>query len=38
MEIFWTSYSVVSVKPIQHNMRYLGWSSRGKKTLMSQDS
>ena len=29
-KIFWISCSVISVKPIQHNMRYLGWSCHGK--------
>ena len=28
----------VSVKFIQHGMRYLGWSNHGKKSLMTQDS
>ena len=28
----------VSVKFIQHDMRYLGWSNHGKKSLMNQDS
>ena len=31
------SYSVISVKPIQHSMRYLDWSNHGKRSLMSQD-
>ena len=36
--IYIQSATVVSVKPIQHDMRYFGWSSHGKKSLMSQDS
>ena len=35
--MFWISYFVVFVKPIQHNS-YLDWSSRSEKSFMSQDS
>ena len=36
--MFWISYTMLSVKLIQHKMRYLDWFSHGKKSLVIQDS